>query len=107
MSVIHGKGVYITYMETEIVCPVCEAEIDIADKADKAKDPVFKMKCPKCKSWLGVSMPIFGGTTECFEWNTPKNVKPQRTVAPFLVNGQVVVPKVLEEDDDDEIEVNS
>ena len=107
MSVIVGSGVYISYMETEVECPVCSAIIDIGEKADKAKYPVFKMKCPKCKSWLGISMPIFGGTTECFEWNVPKNVRPQKTVAPFLVNGEPVKPRALEEDnDDDEIEVD-
>ncbi|MCH7826412.1 MAG: hypothetical protein IIC75_00325 [Bacteroidetes bacterium] len=86
MSVIIGKGTVITVMETKLECPICTAAFDASEKIDKAKLPVFKTKCPECKGKIGISLPIFGGTTKCFEWKTPPHVKPVETVAQFEVN---------------------
>ena len=96
MSVIIGNGMCITYSETEVKCPICTFEFDIGDKFEKAKQPVFKMKCPACKSKLGISMPIFGGNTECFEWDAPKTEKDNRlkTITPNKINGKIIIEKL-------------
>lgn len=86
MSVITGKGFLINVMESELECPICTYRFDAGEKMDKAKYPVFKTKCPACKGNIGIKMPIFGGTTECFEWDTSPNVEQLRTKAPFKVN---------------------
>ncbi len=101
MSVIIGNGMCISYMETEVECPICTFKFDVGEKADKAKYPVFKMRCPACKSWVGVSMPIFGGNTECFEWNPPKTKKDNqlKTTTPNRVNGKIVTKKPFNGDD--------
>ncbi len=90
MSIIHRNGALITYMETLVTCPICTASFDVSKAADRAKYPLFKMKCPHCKSSVGVSMPIFGGNTECFEWNAPKleHAEPLKTITPNKFNGQ-------------------
>lgn len=92
MSKIIGNGKCITYMETEITCPICTFAFDISDKIDKADLPIFKMKCPGCKSAIGISLPIFGGNTECFEWNAPKTIKDNRLKSVTLnrINGQAI-----------------
>ncbi len=86
MSIIIGKEFIITVNETDLECPICTAKLDTSEKMDKAKLPVFKMKCPACKSKIGISIPIFGGTTKCFEWETPVGVNKLKTAAPFTVN---------------------
>lgn len=79
----------ISYMETDVTCPICTFSFDSSERASKAKDFIFKMKCPACKSWVGVRLPIFGGNTQCFEWNPPKTKKDNqlRTVSPDYING--------------------
>lgn len=103
MSIITpiGGGI-ISIMETDIVCPVCAFEFDCSDKADKAKHPLFNMKCPACKSKLKILMPIFGGTTQCWEADVPKNVERLTTKSPFCVNGIPVKKKIFDDDKDDE-----
>ncbi len=103
MSIIAGKGFLITVMETELECPICAFKFDASYKMDKAKYPTFKTKCPACKGKIGISILIFGGTTECFEWDT--NPKYQLiTKAPFTVNGKEVIKKPFDDNSDDETE---
>lgn len=107
MSVLHGPGYLITYDESEITCPICSQVFDASDKIDKAKLPVFNTKCPFCKGKITISMPIFGGQTECWETNCPKTVERLKTVTPDRVNGRIVEdPPPYDtdngEDDDDE-----
>lgn len=79
----------ITYFETEVKCPICTFGFDVSGKMDKAKYPIFKTKCPACKSLLGISVPILGGNIKCFEWNAPKTKENNRlqTVTPNKING--------------------
>ncbi len=92
MSVIIGNDVCITYHETEVKCPVCTFYFDASDKISKAKYPIFKTKCPACKSAIGISIPIFGGNTKCFEWTAPKTIENNRleTITPNKKNGIVL-----------------
>ena len=94
----------ITYSETEVKCPICTFEFDAGEKMDKAKLPVLKMKCPACKSWIGISMPMFGGTTKCFEWNAPNTKENNRleNITPFKVNGKIEIKKTFDDNSDDE-----
>lgn len=103
MSIIVHGGMIMTVMETEVECPVCTFKFDIGAKAEKARYPMFKTKCPACKSKLGISMPIMGGTTECFEWDVPKGVPQLRTKSPFTVNGKIPIPKPDEDNEGEEI----
>lgn len=73
----------INVMESILECPICTATFDASGQIDKARYPAFKTKCPACKGKIGISLPIFGGTTKCFEWETPE---PVETIAPFEVN---------------------
>lgn len=79
----------LTVNETDLECPICTFVFDASSKMDKAKLPVFKTTCPACKGKIGISIPIFGGTTKCFEWSVPSHVKRMKTVAPFTVNGKI------------------
>lgn len=88
MSVSIGKGWYISEMETEVTCPVCEKEFDASVKMDKATCPVFRMKCPACRTVLGISMPIFGGVTTCFEWDVFDDKIRLVRKSKFKVNGE-------------------
>ena len=92
MCVITGKGFLLEVIESNLECPICTFVFDASDKMDKAKYPTFKTKCPACKGKIGISMPIFGGTTKCFEWETSPNVKQYVTIAPFTVNGEKKQP---------------
>ena len=96
----------ITYNETDVECPICTFKFDAGEKMDKAKFPVFKMKCPACKSAIGISIPIFGGNTKCFEWNPPKTKENNRleNITPNKINGNIIVEK-QDSDGDDEAEV--
>ncbi len=87
MSIIAGKGFLITITETELECPICTFKFDASEKIEKARYPTFKTTCPACKGNIGIRTPIFGGTTQCFEWDTLPNVKQLVTKAPFTVNG--------------------
>lgn len=93
----------ITYTETDVQCPICTFEFNVGEKMSKAKYPLFKMKCPACKSWIGISIPILGGNTECFEWNPPKTKRDNRLkcVTPNKVNGEVVVERKEEDESTD------
>lgn len=88
MSLIIGNGVCITSYETEVQCPICTFQFDAGDKIDENELPLFKMKCPACKSAIGISVPILGGNTECFEWNAPKTRDDNqlRTITPNQLN---------------------
>jgi hypothetical protein len=99
MSIIIGNGMCITYSETEVKCPICTSMFDASDKMEKAKYPVFKMKCPACKGAVGISVPIMGGNTECFEWNPSHRIT---NVTPNRVNGKIVTKKKGYDDNDDE-----
>lgn len=90
MSIIIGNGMLITYNETEVTCPICTAKFDAGTKMDKAKYPVFKMKCPKCKGKITISVPIYSGEVRCWETECPKNIKRLETVTPNKVNGYEV-----------------
>lgn len=105
MSVLLQGGGIITVMETELECPICTFVFDASEKMDRAKYPMFKTKCPACKGKIGISMPIFGGTTECFEWDVPANVTGVKTIAPFMVNGNVVIAKLYDDNSDEESEI--
>jgi hypothetical protein len=107
MSIIIGHGALITYFETELQCPICTFKFDASDKIDKAKYPVFKMKCKGCKAWIGISVPVFGGNTSCFEWNPPKVKDSPRLeyVTPFKVNGKEVVRKPYDDNSDEPSEL--
>ena len=91
MSIILGNGMCISYDETEVQCPICTFKFDAGEKMEKAKYPTFKTKCPGCKSAIGISIPIFGGNTKCFEYYPPNTDKPERlqTETPFKVNGNI------------------
>lgn len=88
MSIIIGKGMCISYFETEVKCPICTFEFDASDKIEKAKYPLFKTKCPACKGAIGISVPILGGNTKCFEWNPSHRIT---NVTPNKVNGKIVI----------------
>jgi hypothetical protein len=85
MSLIVGKGVMITVMETEVCCPVCTFKFDVGEKSEKSKYPAFSMKCPGCKSKLSILMPVFGGQTIVREFSVPENVERLQTVSEFKV----------------------
>lgn len=55
MSIISGNGSLITYIESELECPICTFKFDASDKMGKAKYPTFKTRCPGCKSQIGIS----------------------------------------------------
>lgn len=99
-----GQGSIITVSETDITCPICTFKFDASDKMDKAKLPVFKMKCPGCKSAIGIQIPIFGGVTKYFEWNPPKTKEDHqlKTASPFRVNGKIVTKKLYDDNSDDD-----
>jgi len=86
MGVIVGKGILVTFMETVVKCPVCTFEFDCSEQSEKSKLPLFKMKCPACKSKLGILIDIFGHETKCFEYDCPKNVERLETTTNFTVN---------------------
>lgn len=88
MSIIIGNGFKLSVIETELECPICTFKFDASAKMDKAKNPTFKMKCPGCKGFVGVTVPIFGGSTKCFEWDVPAGHYRPETTAPFRVNGE-------------------
>lgn len=92
MSLIINKGAYITYMESDIKCPICTFKFDASSKIEKSKYPTFKTKCPACKGAIGISMPILGGVTECFEWYAPKakSLFQLRTKSFFKVNNTII-----------------
>lgn len=94
MSLIMGNGMCITYMETEITCPICQQVFDATAKMEKAKYPVFNTKCPKCKGKITISEPIFGGELKCWETNCPPSVKRLKTVTPNKFNGKKVIPSI-------------
>jgi hypothetical protein len=92
MSIIIGEGYIVSCLESEVECPICTAKFDAAEKIYKAKYPVFKMKCPKCKGKLTISAPIFSSDNlKCWETECPKNVKRLETETPFKVNGKAVL----------------
>ena len=88
MSIIAGKGFLITVVDTEVGCPICTFRFDASKVMAKAKDPVFKTKCPACKGATGISEPIYGGNTTCFEWD--KRGGRHETVTPQTINGKPI-----------------
>lgn len=104
MSVLAGKGYRITVTETDLTCPICTFKFDASDKIEKSKDVVFKTRCPACKGKIGISLPIFGGTTKCFEWDVPKSVERLETIVPFTVNGREEIKKTFDDNSDEEDE---
>lgn len=89
MNIITGPGYIISCLETEAQCPICTAKFDVGAKMEKTINPVFKMKCPKCKGKITVSTPFFSSDTmRVWETECPKNVKRQETETPFKVNGK-------------------
>jgi hypothetical protein len=105
MSVIIGNNMCITYSEMEVRCPICTFDFDASDKMSKAKYPIFKTKCPACKGLIGISIPIFGGNTKCFEWNPPKTIANNQleNITPNKVNGKIVIKKPYDGNSDDEL----
>jgi hypothetical protein len=86
MGVIVGKGILISTVDTMLTCPICYGEFDASHKIEKAKYPYFKTKCPKCKSAIGINVPIFSSHgTKCFEWNPPKGHEAIETETDFSV----------------------
>ena len=94
MSIIAGKGFLLTYVETEVTCPICEQMFDCSERADKAPHPVFNMKCPKCKGKITVFIPIMGGELKFWETECPKTVKRLETTTPNKVNGRMPKKKL-------------
>jgi hypothetical protein len=90
MSLLVGEGYLITVSETDIMCPICTFKFDVGDKMDNADHFIFDMQCPGCKGLIRIKIPIFGGTTECFEANPPKTIKDKVSVSPFKINGKIV-----------------
>lgn len=85
MGVIIGKGMIVTFMESDITCPICTYEFDASAKMDKAKYPLFNTKCPACKGKITISIPIMGGTLKCWETECPRSVKRLETETPIKV----------------------
>jgi hypothetical protein len=75
----------LTVDETEVECPICTFRFDAESRMAKAKLPVFKMKCPGCKSYIGISLPIFGGVTKCFEWEADATGNRLKTESEFKI----------------------
>lgn len=75
MGIIAGKGVLITFMETDVTCPICTAVFNASNKIEKAKYPTFNTKCPRCKGKITIATPIFGGRLKCWETNCPAVVE--------------------------------
>lgn len=86
MSVILGKGFLIDTVDTLLTCPICTADFDASAKMDKAKNPYFKTKCPKCKGKIAILMPMFNGPTRVFELDVPESVQAGETETDFTVN---------------------
>lgn len=110
MSVLVGNGMLVTFMDTEITCPICASVFDASKKIDAAKYPLFNTWCPKCKGKITISVPIFGGNTKCWETNPPKTKKDLqlKTETPFTVNGKAPKKRLYdnnEDEDDEEVEV--
>ena len=85
MGIISGKGVLVTFMESEVTCPICTFAFDASAKIEKAKYPTFNSKCPACKGKITISTPIFGGTLKCWETDVPKCVERQETETPIQI----------------------
>jgi hypothetical protein len=68
---------------------------------DKAKYPVFKTKCPKCKGKITISIPIFGGELKCWETECPKEIERLETITPNKVNGKVIREKLYDDNSDE------
>lgn len=103
MSLIIGNGMCITYMETEITCPICDQVFDASAKMEKAKYPIFNTRCPKCKGKITISEPIFGEILKCWETECPKTVKRLKTITPNRCNGKIVsVNNIINYDDGEE-----
>ena len=107
MSQILGKNYLATFIETEVECPICTFAFDCSEKSEKAKYPLFKMKCPACKSLLGIYLPIFGGDTECFEWIGENNGNRLtfKTDYRLIIEKPIIIEKDDDFDDDDLEEV--
>lgn len=59
-----GKGMHIHLTSSIFDCPICSCENDISEKIEKAKLPVFQIKCRGCKRDLEVfSCPLTGKLT--------------------------------------------
>ena len=103
MSTLHGNGYLITYMETEVTCPICDFTFDASEKIDKAKHPAFKTKCPRCKGKIGISTPIMGGKIKCYELPelNKSNSNLKINITPNKVNGKPVVKKLYDDNSDD------
>jgi transcription elongation factor Elf1 len=101
MSLIIGNNVCITYLETEIECPICNQKFDASTKMDKAKYSVFNTKCEKCKGKITISVPIFGGELICYETNCPKSVERLETTTPNKYNGKILVKKLYDDNSDE------
>lgn len=97
MSVIVGNGMWISYDESEITCPICSSIFDASNKIEKSL-PVFNMRCPKCKGKITISVPIMGGTLKCWETECPKTVERLETETPNKVNGRVVPDSPLDDE---------
>jgi hypothetical protein len=102
MSIIIENGMLITYMETELNCPICGQLFDASKKMDKAKYPVFNTKCPICKGKITIAEPFMGGNLECWETNCPASVERLITVMPNKVNGVPIPEPKLYDDNSDE-----
>lgn len=105
MSLIIGNGMCITYFENEVTCPICEQVFDASNKMGKARNPIFKTKCPTCKGKITISIPIFGGELKCWETDCPKTVDRLETVTHNKVNGRTVIPKPYDDNSDERSDV--
>lgn len=100
MSIWSGKGYLITVVESEVTCPICDQIFDCGGKMEKAKYPVFNMKCPFCKGKITISTPMMGGQLECWETNCPKTVKRLKTTTENKCNG-IPYSELTKKNDDD------
>lgn len=99
-SIYSGPGFLVTYIETNVRCPICEQIFDAGTKIEKAKYPFFDTTCLVCKGKISISVPIMGGTLKCYERGPGKHIK--FTETKNRVNGKVMKERKPYDDNSDE-----
>lgn len=103
MSLILGKGMIVTIIETDLTCPICTAVFDASKMMDRAKYPCFNTKCPKCSGKITIQEPMYSGNVKVWETNPPliKNPEILQTETEFKINGKVVRKKLYDDNSDE------
>jgi hypothetical protein len=94
MSIIIKPGMLLTYVETEVTCPICEQVFDGSQQFGKSEWCVVNTKCPKCKGKITIFFPIMGGKLECWETECPPTVARLHTETPNKINGVPIKEEV-------------